>query len=807
VVHGSTRDLVARSAGEGILIVIRTCLLVFGLLVFGCLGVSEASAATCPGDAYLWTGTAGDGSWNTAGNWNPAVVPPGGSDVCLPDIGHSYTVTLAPYGGSGGGTINSLTIGTPTGSDTETLDIVGQSYVYNGETQNGEGVGVTNGATINATGSLVLDATAGGGRALGSDTLGGPAAFGDSPSGGGAAIDNYGQIIAESSDYPTWDEQLNGDVTNEPGGNITVASGSLDQLTSNTVTNDGTVTTDSGGDYDVTSAGTNDIFTNDGTVANNGTFEVGGQTGTFTQDGPVTGNAMTIESGATLADQSGAGTFTLEYGSPVLTGTIAEGQTVNVRGASDIYEGETQNGTNLSLGGAALTNDGTLTLDATADGTRALQTDTLGGGVAVFDGTLTNNGTLGIKVDDPAWTNTLNASVENSHSGTATVAGGLNQGQGVNGIGFTNDGTVTLTPSALWGFSGGSTFTNAADGTLVPQIASATSFGSLSIGGTVTAAGDLTPTLEGGYTPSTGEEFDVIVLSGANFAGTFTGTFSTVGDGFTADYAHETASPAFVGVTYGSASSVPVVDPTATVVGCSPSSVAAGSAATCTGTVKDSASSGASTPTGTVAFVSAPTTGSFGTSGRCTLVATSTAGTASCSVTFTPSAAGGYTIAGSYGADSTHHTSFGTSSLTATTAGGGGGGTLGTVTIGSGAKVTSHGLASVRLTCSGAKGATCTGRLKLTVRVRTQVTRRIKGHRRRVKVFTTVQIGSAAYRLPAGKSETLGVKLSAPGVRLLDAARNRKLAAKATATASTGGSIATKTVTLTGPPRRKKTKK
>jgi hypothetical protein len=683
---------------------IRACVFAFCLLVFGCLGAAQASAATCPEHAYQWTGGAGNGSWNTAGNWNPAEVPPQGSDVCLLDIGHSYTVTLAPSGGSAGGTWKTLTIGTQTGSDTETLDIVGQSWIYQGETQHSEGIGVSNGATINATGSLVLDATAGGSR-VGSEPLGGRAGFGDSPFGGGATIYNYGRIIAESSDYPAYGEELNGNVDNEPGGSITVASGSLDQMTSNTVTNSGTVTTDAGGDYDVTSGGTNDIFNNDGTVANNGTFEVGGQTGTFTQNGPETGGPVLVEAGSTLADQSGTGAFTIEFTTNILTGTIPQGQTVTVLGASSIYQGETQNGTNLNLDGGTVTNDGTLVLDATTDGTRVGLGESLGGGVAAFNGSLTNNGTLDVKVDDPAWSTTLNANVTNSHSGTATVAGVVNQADGVNGIAFTNEGTITLAPSVLWNLYGGATFTNAADGTLIPQVAGPSSFGTLSVGGTMTAAGTIAPALTGGYTPPAGQEFDVILTGGSNFTGTFTGTFGAVASPFTADYTHETASPPYVGVIYGP-------------------------------------------PTGT----------------------TPPGGT---------TAPGGTTPPGGTGP--------------------------GSITIGSAAKVARDGVAGVTLTCSGAKSATCTGTLKLTIRVRARVTRRIKGHRRTVTQLTTVKIGSASYRLLAGQSETLRVKLSTSGARRLDAAINRRLAA--TATASIGGSIVTRAVTLSGPHPRGRTKK
>ena len=65
--------------------------------------------------------------------------------------------------------------------------------------------------------------------------------------------------------------------------------------------------------------------------------------------------------------------------------------------------------------------------------------------------------------------------------------------------------------------------------------------------GAVNAGGALVPTLVGGYKPPATKEFPVFQLSG----GKFTGTFSRVGGGFTADYKHETTTPAFVGIIYG----------------------------------------------------------------------------------------------------------------------------------------------------------------------------------------------------------------------------------------------------------------
>ena len=105
------------------------------------------------------------------------------------------------------------------------------------------------------------------------------------------------------------------------------------------------------------------------------------------------------------------------------------------------------------------------------------------------------------------------------------------------------------------------------------------------------------------------------------------------------------------------------VDTTSTGVVCAPASVSTGSATTCTVTVTDDAASGANAPTGSVSFAAGPSSGLFG-NADCTLAATGVT-TASCHVTFTPSAAGGYTITGSYGGDSGHHASSGEGSLTA----------------------------------------------------------------------------------------------------------------------------------------------
>jgi hypothetical protein len=106
---------------------------------------------------------------------------------------------------------------------------------------------------------------------------------------------------------------------------------------------------------------------------------------------------------------------------------------------------------------------------------------------------------------------------------------------------------------------------------------------------------------------------------------------------------------------------LPLVHPTSTSVGCSPGTVVAGHSTTCTATVTDTAGSAQTTPTGTVGFSSSGA-GSFG-EASCTLAAVN-ASSASCQVSYTPSATTSSpvrsdTIAAAYGGDATHNPSSG----------------------------------------------------------------------------------------------------------------------------------------------------
>ncbi len=273
---------------------------------------------------------------------------------------------------------------------------------------------------------------------------------------------------------------------------------------------------------------------------------------------------------------------------------------------------------------------------------------------------------------------------------------------------------------------------------------------------------------------------------------------------------------------------------TTTTVACAPASVTPGSATTCTATVTDIQSRGASTPTGSIGFVAGPTTGSFSNSGVCPLVATSTFGVASCAVTFTPSAAGSYGIGASYAGDGAHLGSNDFASPASVTAanpppldasppglgsssGGGsspgGGGPTGTKSS-SGPGSPSTGDASVSgttvavpVTCTGA--GTCTVTLTLTVVETLQhgkvtaVTASAKPKKPK-KTKKTVVVGTRTATIAPGATTSLSVGLNQAGTRLL--AKHNPLTAKLTVT-SAGKTLGIYTLPFNAKKKHRKAKK
>jgi hypothetical protein len=260
---------------------------------------------------------------------------------------------------------------------------------------------------------------------------------------------------------------------------------------------------------------------------------------------------------------------------PPIAKIVANSLTVG-NDATLVISGRSSNGNYSSSGGdvvsMALTNGGsispggTLELQATDLNNGAGASDN-GGHALITGATLTNAGTITsvsqtTQGSDINHQNEFGISLHNAHGATFAVTGGtLNVTDGQTVI---NDGTIAIAPGAqIQEYanqfnSGPETFTNAADGTIVPQIASASSFGTIEIGGdsTVNLGGTLAPSLVGGYTPAAGTALAVFPI-GTNPTGgtpTINGTFATVVGGFTADYSHETTSPSYIGLVYGHAS-------------------------------------------------------------------------------------------------------------------------------------------------------------------------------------------------------------------------------------------------------------
>ncbi len=103
---------------------------------------------------------------------------------------------------------------------------------------------------------------------------------------------------------------------------------------------------------------------------------------------------------------------------------------------------------------------------------------------------------------------------------------------------------------------------------------------------------------------------------------------------------------------------------TSTSVTCSPTRIRDHHSTTCTAIVKDTSSGTPITPTGTVSWTSTGR-GFFGTSGTCTLTATSKPGTATCRIVYagTPGKPVQETITGTYSGDSRHSGSQGSTTV------------------------------------------------------------------------------------------------------------------------------------------------
>jgi hypothetical protein len=494
-----------------------------------------AGASACSS----YSGPSG-GQWGQASNWSPASVPTATDDVC---INGSTRVVFAPYE-SGGQQVYSDAVKSITVGPQATLEIEGESSSYGGDYYQESDLTANNSVTVDSGGALLLDSTAinvaGGGVPAGA-TSGGQARLyvGSDPTPGQptATLTNDGTITAETDPGTSFGEFIQGSIQN--AGSLTDASGTLTLQDSNSLasSNSGAMTVAAGAATMLTGG---PGFTNSGQITATGSLTLTSlPPQTWTESGgSVSGNTVSLYDGDTLAYSSGTGLFAFGSGSEQnsLSGTIPAGQTVTLDAGST---GDGNDG--LSIDGT-VTNDGTLIMDAPAGATGNPELDPGPSG-----GTFVNNGTINLLDPSASQSNLLRTDLTNDASGVIDVQSGTTYYDGGNTL--LNQGTLLIAPAAHFIQKAG-TATNS--GTLSPQIASSTDFGTYDLyGGTFNAGGALSPVLVGGYVPAAGQEFDVLNIGNTD---TYTGKFSTGGNGFTPDATHASPEPGYVGAVYAAAS-------------------------------------------------------------------------------------------------------------------------------------------------------------------------------------------------------------------------------------------------------------
>jgi hypothetical protein len=489
---------------------------------------AAAQAAGCD----TWYGPAGNssqaksGEWGTASNWSTGEAPTPSVPACITVPG-TYTVTLQPYpsthyAGDVGGSAEDLTLGASSG--TQTLQVLGEGFDYEGDFYNQTDLGVSFDMTIGTHGVLDLEATeANAGNQAGEPHGGGVLLEQDTSGQGGHSLVNEGTILARSSSSHWTEGIASREFTNK--GNVQLESGALRIHNDEFETNSGTFATAAGTKLTLIEMTS---FANSGSFANAGTtiFDGYATHAKWVQgSNPLSGNAIEIESGAGVEDSSssGGGAFTF-IGSGYMLGTVPKSQTITLTSAG----GQDT----VFLGNDTLTNEGTLHLDVPAGSENNTN---------VEEGSIVNRGTIYGTVEGTKAKNVIDVALTNEPGGVLLA----NSGTLFDNRTLTNNSVVQVAPSAVLEIVA-TNFVNGPGGVIAPQIASATSFGLVKLysGGTLEAGGTLAPTLVGGFVPGAGEEFDLL-------EGPVKGTFAAISGGFTGDYSHQTAENSYVGVVYG----------------------------------------------------------------------------------------------------------------------------------------------------------------------------------------------------------------------------------------------------------------
>ncbi len=306
------------------------------------------------------------------------------------------------------------------------------------------------------------------------------------------------------------DDLLQANLTNEAGATVHLQSGTLYQNANTTTTNEGTFEITGGATFTPATGG--DLFVNKGSVTNDGSITLTDDA-SWTQDGPVTGDPVFIYNGGTLTDESGAASFDL-VDNPILIGNIHKNQTVTL----DALAGHAAQ---LTISGTVV-NEGTLAFDQQSGGSEVQ--------IGPNTATLVNKSVVDWQAQAGETNNLLQANLTNEAGATVDVESGTLY-QNANTT-TTNEGTFEIAASATFTpATGGDLFVN--KGKLEPDIASATSFGTVKVSGDATfePGGSIFPNLVEGYAPPVGTEFDVITSTAA-----ISGTFAKVENNFEGDY-------------------------------------------------------------------------------------------------------------------------------------------------------------------------------------------------------------------------------------------------------------------------------
>ena len=494
------------------------------------LGVSATAAqAACSGKT--WVG--GSGNWEEASHWSPSGAPGSSESACITASG-TYTVTV-----SADALAKTLTVGGASG--VQTIDVVGASQSIAGDTYDETTLGAET-MSFAANSKLILDATPGGSA---------------QPKGGGGVVNAYtvteaGQIETTSSE-PRMDDRIK--VSNlriEPSASLLDASGTLLFIKEGegaypwATTNEGTFTVAPGATVEMQPSFSGKAgFINAGSVVNEGSIITHGAEWQQ-QAGSESGNPVALQSSSTLIDSAGTGSFLGNYDAcPHRHHPRGPDRDRARRAVQHRWRDLLQHRTQQRRQRTRQRRHARAQPHRQRRNRRQRQRRTGLHPQQRHDRRRNGNRVEGHPDPGGHHQRTVGAARDQRRDLPGQQRSSAHQRRA------RHRRARRRVPAA-----GGATFLN--HGTFSPEIASATSFGAVQLfspccngPGVFTAGGTLAPVLVGGFTPATGQEFNVFKLEG----GKFEGTFPSVANGFTGDYSHESSETAFVGVIYGGSTS------------------------------------------------------------------------------------------------------------------------------------------------------------------------------------------------------------------------------------------------------------